>query len=80
MHPSLLSREYGSAGKYRFHLIVLEHLGDGDFGALVLLRAERDGEDKAGRVYSIHMEALDGEGNTGQVSTTVVVPHDGRSR
>lgn len=51
---------------------------DGVFAAMVGLRAERDGGDKAGRVYSIYVEALDGEGNSGQASTTVVVPHDGR--
>lgn len=53
---------------------------EGVYAALVYLRAERDGEDKAGRVYSINVGVLDAEENFGQASTTVVVPHDGRKK
>ncbi len=58
--------------------VTLEYAGDGLYGALVYLRAERDGADKAGRIYSVNVEVLDPAGNTGQASTAVVVPHDRR--
>jgi probable HAF family extracellular repeat protein len=58
--------------------VTLEYLGDGLYGALIHLRAERDGADPAGRVYSVNLEVMDAAGHTGQASTTVVVPHDRR--
>lgn len=45
----------------------------------VSLRAERSGKGKAGRVYTIIVEATDGAGNKSARSTvTVTVPHDQR--
>ena len=58
--------------------VAMQYAGDGLYGALVYLRAERSGEDISGRVYSINLEVIDGAGHTGQASTTVVVPHDRR--
>lgn len=60
--------------------IELTHLGDGLFAAIVDLRAERDGEDPAGRIYSINVSVVDAQGNSGTASTTVVVPHDRRQK
>lgn len=43
----------------------------------VLLRAERSGKDKAGRVYTIRVRATDEAGNESEISTVkVTVPHD----
>jgi alpha-tubulin suppressor-like RCC1 family protein len=56
--------------------IELLHVGNGQYAALVYLRAERDGDDKAGRVYSINVEAIDDSENVGYATTTVVVPHN----
>ncbi|MBW3597342.1 MAG: hypothetical protein KY475_08710 [Planctomycetes bacterium] len=58
----------------------VEYLGDGLYGAIVLLRAERDGGDKAGRIYSINVDVLDEAINESHASTTVVVPHHSRSK
>jgi ethanolamine utilization microcompartment shell protein EutS len=44
----------------------------------LLLRAERTGGAKAGRIYTITVECRDTLGNTVQTSTTVRVPHDRR--
>lgn len=41
----------------------------------VCLRAERDGRDRAGRTYTIVVEADDGVGNTSQREVVVAVPH-----
>lgn len=61
--------------------VELLHVGDGNYSAVVELRAQRDGEDKAGRVYSIQVQALDASGNIGHASTAVIVPHSqGKSR
>ena len=43
----------------------------------VSLRAERSGNDKEGRVYTITLQATDEAGNTSERTTvTVTVPHD----
>jgi hypothetical protein len=42
------------------------------------LRATRDGQSKAGRIYTITVRATDAAGNTGEAHTTVTVPHDQR--
>jgi len=46
----------------------------GDLTAL--LRAERTGQDKGGRVYTITVEATDDSGNTTDTNLFVTVPHD----
>ncbi len=56
--------------------IELLNVGNGEYAAEVDLRAERDGNDKSGRIYSINVQALDLSGNIGHASTTVVVPHN----
>jgi len=43
---------------------------------LVLLRAERDGWNKAGRIYTITVTAKDSAGGSTNQSVTVTVPHD----
>jgi len=43
-----------------------------------LLKAERDGQNKAGRIYTITYSATDGSGNKSTASATVTVPHDQR--
>jgi hypothetical protein len=40
------------------------------------LRAERSGNDKAGRIYSITIQATDASGNTAMKVVTVTVPHN----
>jgi hypothetical protein len=50
---------------------------NGAWIATIDLRAERGG-DGNGRNYTIDFEAVDSQGNTGQCSTCVVVPHDRR--
>jgi hypothetical protein len=40
------------------------------------LRAERSGDDKGGRIYSITIQATDASGNTSQKVVTVTVPHN----
>jgi len=65
----------GSDGYTSAVEIELVNLGNGEYSALVELRAERDGDDKAGRIYSIHVEAMDVSGNVGFADTTVIVPH-----
>lgn len=55
--------------------ITLTNHGDGTYSTVVWLRAERDGNDKAGRVYSINATAIDWSGNVGNASSTVIVPH-----
>jgi hypothetical protein len=60
--------------------VTLTNYGNGIYGALVYLRAERDASATTGRTYSISLLVLDAAGNTGEASTTVVVPHDGRGR
>jgi len=42
------------------------------------LRATRDGQSKAGRIYTIPVRATDAAGNAGKAHTTVTVPHDQR--
>ncbi|HJQ40088.1 MAG TPA: hypothetical protein VKB93_23325, partial [Thermoanaerobaculia bacterium] len=41
----------------------------------VKLRADRDGNG-SGRVYTIHVEAIDASGNRSTKTVTVTVPHD----
>ena len=40
------------------------------------LRAEREGRNKDGRIYTITLAATDASGNSAQCQTTVTVPHD----
>ena len=42
------------------------------------LKAEREGKNKAGRIYTITYSATDGSGNKSTASATVTVPHDER--
>ena len=42
----------------------------------VELRAERSGQGKSGRVYTITIQAVDQSGNTSKGTVTVSVPHD----
>jgi hypothetical protein len=49
----------------------------GDLTALI--RAERSGKDKGGRIYTITVEATDSAGNTTDTNLVVTVPHDQRS-
>jgi hypothetical protein len=46
----------------------------GDLSAL--LRSERTGKDKGGRIYTITVEAIDQSGNTADTTLVVTVPHD----
>ena len=41
-----------------------------------MLRAKREGKNKAGRIYTITYSATDGSGNKATASATVTVPHD----
>jgi hypothetical protein len=41
-----------------------------------MLKAEREGKNKAGRIYTVTYSATDGSGNKTIVSSTVTVPHD----
>ncbi len=49
---------------------------DGSYAFEVPLAARRDGEDRAGRVYTITISRRDLAGNLGSWSVTVTVPHD----
>jgi hypothetical protein len=40
------------------------------------LKAEREGKNKAGRIYTVTYLAIDGSGNQTMASATVTVPHD----
>ena len=40
------------------------------------LKAEREGKNKAGRIYTVTYSATDGSGNKATASATVTVPHD----
>lgn len=60
--------------------VALESVGDGEYQALVYLRAERYAPDPYGRVYSVNVMVMDASLNVGQASTTVNVPHDRRPR
>ena len=42
------------------------------------LRAEREGKNKAGRIYTVTYSATDASGNKSTASATVTVPHDER--
>ena len=42
------------------------------------LKAEREGKNKAGRIYTVTYSATDGSGNKTTASATVTVPHDER--
>ncbi len=44
------------------------------------LKAEREGKNKAGRIYTVTYSATDGTGNKATASATVTVPHDGRKK
>lgn len=41
-----------------------------------LLKADREGKNKAGRIYTVTYSATDGSGNRTTASATVTVPHD----
>lgn len=41
-----------------------------------MLKAEREGKNKAGRIYTVTYSATDGSGNKATASATVTVPHD----
>lgn len=43
-----------------------------------VLKAEREGKNKAGRIYTVTYSATDGSGNKTTASATVTVPHDER--
>lgn len=43
-----------------------------------MLRAKREGKNKAGRIYTVTYSATDGSGNKSTASATVTVPHDER--
>ncbi len=50
---------------------------DGTFGASISLIAKRDGKDKDGREYTIHLRAVDAAGNeAASDSVVIVVPRD----
>jgi hypothetical protein len=44
------------------------------------LKAEREGKNKAGRIYTVTYSATDGSGNKTIASATVTVPHDEREK
>lgn len=44
------------------------------------LRAEREGKNKTGRIYTVTYSATDGTGNKATASATVTVPHDERKK
>jgi hypothetical protein len=54
----------------------LEPIGQGRYEATIRLRAERDGKDKNGRVYSILVEAWNPAGLSSAATSTVHVPHN----
>ena len=43
-------------------------------------KAEREGKNKAGRIYTVTYSATDGSGNKSTASATVTVPHDEREQ
>lgn len=43
-----------------------------------MLKAERKGKNKAGRIYTVTYSAIDASGNKSSASATVTVPHDER--
>jgi hypothetical protein len=45
-----------------------------------MLKADRDGRNKAGRVYTVIYSATDASGNKATASATVTVTHDERGR
>ncbi len=45
-----------------------------------MLKAEREGKNKAGRIYTVTYSATDGSGNKATASATVTVPHDDRKK
>lgn len=57
-------------------VVDLPYVDDGRYQATVLLRAERDGNDKSGRVYSIVVEAWNPMGTYAEASCQVRVPHN----
>jgi hypothetical protein len=56
--------------------IDLEHVGQDRYEATIRLRAERDGKDKNGRVYSILVEAWSPSGLSSSAVCSVHVPHN----
>jgi hypothetical protein len=44
------------------------------------LKAEREGKNKAGRIYTVTYSATDGSGNKAIANATVMVPHDERKK
>jgi hypothetical protein len=60
-----------------------EDIKDAQFGTddrAFKLKAEREGKNKAGRIYTVTYSATDGTGNKATASATVVVPHDERRK
>jgi len=60
-----------------------EDIKDADIGAddrQFKLKAEREGKNKAGRIYTVTYSATDGSGNKATATATVVVPHDERKK
>jgi galactose oxidase-like protein len=49
---------------------------NGAYSFTVLLEARRNGQDQAGRLYTIAVSAQDNAGNANSATTTVTVPHD----
>ncbi len=54
----------------------LQYVDDGRYQATILLRAERDGNDKDGRIYSIVVEAWNPTGSSSLATCEVLVPHN----
>ena len=51
---------------------------DGSFEVTVMLPASRRGDDKDGRAFTIHVDAIDRAGNPASSAVIVTVPHDQR--
>jgi hypothetical protein len=47
-------------------------------GGMVCVRAERQGDDPAGRDYTVVLETVDGAGNVARAEAVIHVPHDQR--
>jgi hypothetical protein len=60
--------------------VTLQNVGDGLYSAQIYLRSERDPSANTGRIYSIGLSVMDGAGNIGNATTTVIVPHDGKKK
>jgi len=49
---------------------------NGTYAFMVLLQAQRNGNDLNGRLYTITVAAQDNAGNPSSATATAVVPHD----